>query len=469
MNEVIIIGGGITGLAAAYELEKRNINYLLVEKENRLGGVIKTERRGGFIFEGGPDCFVSFKPWVEELARELKIEDELVCTQEENKGTFVYSRGKLHLLPDGLTELVPKDIKQFLFTPLISVRGKLRIALEVFIPPQKNKKDETLASFVKRRFGKELLDKIAEPLIAGIHACDPETMSLESTFPSFLEMEREFGSVTWGILRKRREMKRAQREKPSHVQLPKKRTFFMSFKKGMQEIVEALEKKIPAHKIILRKEVVGLKKEDNFYLITLKSGESFKAKNVILATPAYSSAKIVREIDKKLSQKLTEIPYSPSITIPVAFKKNEFTHPLKGFGVVVPKSEGRRVMAISWISSKWPYRVPEGYVMLRVFMGGSEGEKFITFSKEEILKIALEEIKIIMGTSAEPSDYEVFRFEKSMPQYTLGHKQKIEFIESRLEELHPSLIITGGAFHGVGIGDCIREGKKAAKLILSRK
>jgi oxygen-dependent protoporphyrinogen oxidase len=468
LKEVIIVGGGITGLAAAYELEKRNINYLLIEKGNQLGGVIKTERKGDFIFEGGPDCFVSFKPWVEELARELEIEDELICTQEENKGIFVYSKGKLHLLPDGLTELVPKDIKQFLFTPLISVRGKLRMALEVLIPPQKNKEDETLASFVKRRFGKELLDKIAEPLIAGIHASDPETMSLESTFPSFLEMEREFGSVTWGMLRKRREMKRAKREKPPSVQPPKK-TFFMSFKKGMQEIVEALEKKIPAHKIILRKEVTGLIKENNFYLINLKSGESFKAKNIILTTPAYSSAKIVKEIDKELSQKLNEIPYAPSITIPVAFKKNEFAHPLKGFGVVVPKSEGRRVMAISWISSKWPYRVPEGYVMLRVFMGGSEGEKFITFSKEEILKIALEEIKIILGTSAEPFDYEIFRFEKSMPQYTLGHKQKIGFIESRLKKLHPSLIITGGAFHGVGIGDCIREGRKAARKILSRK
>lgn len=461
MNEVIIIGGGITGLAAAYELEKRNINYLLIEKENRLGGVIKTERRGDFIFEGGPDCFVSFKPWVEELARELEIEDELICTREENKGTFVYSRGKLHLLPEGLTELVPKDIKQFLFTPLISVRGKLRMALEVFIPPKKNKEDETLASFVKRRFGKELLDKIAEPLIAGIHASNPETMSLESTFPHFLEMEREFGSVTWGMLRKRREMKGAKREK--------KRTFFMSFKKGMQEIVETLEKKIPPHKIVLSKEVVGLEKKDHFYLITLKSGGSFKAKNIILTTPTYSSAKIVREIDKELSHKLSEIPYSPSITIPIAFKKNDFAHPLKGFGVVVPKSEGRRVMAISWISSKWPYRVPEGYVMLRVFMGGKEGKKLVTFSKEEILKIALEEIKIIMRTSAEPFDYEVFRFEKSMPQYTLGHKQKIGFIQSRLEELHPSLIITGGAFHGVGIGDCIREGRKAARKILSQK
>jgi oxygen-dependent protoporphyrinogen oxidase len=464
LKEVVIVGGGITGLSAAYELEKRNINYLLVEKENRLGGVIKTERKGDFIFEGGPDCFVSFKPWVEELAKELEIEDELICTKEENKGTYVYSRGKLHLLPEGLAELVPKDIKQFLFTSLLSTFGKARIVLEVLLPPKKNKEDETLASFVKRRFGKELLDKIAEPLIAGIHGSDPETMSLESTFPDFLKMEREFGSVTRGMLRKRREMKRKKNKKNATFKIPKK-TFFMSFKKGMQELTERLEEKIPNEKIILGNRVINLEKKNTGYLLTLKNGETIEARKVILATPAYISGKLVERIDPEIAQKLKEIPYSSSITIPLVFKKDKFNHSLKGFGVVVPKNEGRKVMAISWISSKWPHRVPERYVMLRVFMGGSQGKKLLSSPEKEILKTALEEVQAIMGVSAEPLDYEVFCFEKSMPQYTLGHKERISFIESRLQKLHSYLFITGGAFHGVGIGDCIREGREIARKI----
>jgi oxygen-dependent protoporphyrinogen oxidase len=291
-------------------------------------------------------------------------------------------------------------------------------------------------------------------------------MSLRSTFPKFLELEENYGSVSRGLLRERKEMlKKAQARKPTQGS---RRTFFMSFKNGMQELADAVVEKLSAERIILGKEVMKVKSEDGSYRVILEDGRAIEARSVIITAPTYAAAEILDELDPELSKKLQEIPYSSSATLVLGFKKRDFGHPLKGFGLVVPWTEKRKIMAMTWTSSKRPSRAPEGYVLVRAFMGGALGEENIRVNDEILIKTALDEMQAIMGVRAEPVISRIFRWEKSMPQYTVGHEARVAYIESRLSQLHPGLFVVGAAFHGVGVGDCIREGREAARQALQR-
>ncbi len=468
MKKVAIIGGGISGLSAAYSFKKRasqekNFDYVLLEKLNRIGGTIITERVNGFLVEGGPDCFVSTKPQVIELANELGIGNRLLNSNEEKKGTFILSRGKLHELPEGLMTMVPSQLGPFLKTKLISWPGKLRIALDLVIPPKRTSNEESLSEFVRRRLGREVLEKIAEPLVGGVHAGDPDKMSLKSTFPRFIEMEEEYGSLIRGTLAMLKKAKETSGKTPSDLLKRPPRTFFMSLHEGMQELTDTLLNGLDRDKVLTGNEVQRIvwDKKKNRFEISVGQGESFMADTVIVAVPAFAAARMVRELDELLAQKLSEIPYVDSATISLGFKNENLGVCPQGFGVVIPLAEKKRLMAATWSSNKWAFRAGEGFFLARGFVGGARNQEYVRLDDQSLLKLVQEELKGIAGINGQPEVVRIFRWGKGMAQYTVGHSQRVAEIETRASA-RPGFFLAGNAYHGVGLSDCIKSGKEAA-------
>lgn len=471
MKRVVIIGGGISGLATAYSIREHQAKgsgpqITLLEKKDCLGGNIRTDRSGGFIIEGGPDCFLSEKPWAMELCKRLGLAGSLLPTNEENKKTFVLSNGKLHELPEGVILMVPTKILPLAFSSLITIGGKMRMAYEYFVPRKKGGEDETLAGFVTRRLGKEALDKIAEPLVAGVHAGDPDTMSVKSSFPKFVQLEQEHGSLIRGMLKRMELLKKTR--KPAPQDGLKKVTMFITLKNGLSELTQALTARLKAEPDTFIKTgaaVAGLRTKDGGYVVTLKDGQTIDADAVIVCSPAHAAASLVKGIDAALSEKLLTIPYVSTATVSLGFKKKDVTHPLNGFGFVVPKTEGRKIMAATWTSVKFKYRAPEDCVLIRSFVGGSKGAALVELDDREMLAMVRAELKETMGITAEPVIARVYRWFNSMPQYTIGHEERVAWIEERLKS-HPGLYLTGSAYHGIGIPDSIRTGEVTAKKAL---
>jgi oxygen-dependent protoporphyrinogen oxidase len=521
MKKVAIIGGGVTGLSAAYTIKKAiengaDIDYVVLEKSSRLGGKINTLRTDdGYVIEGGPDCFVSTKPSVFNLANELQCEDRLIGSNDHDKKTYVLVKGKLCELPDGIMMMVPTKIKPFITTNLFSWPGKMRMAMDLFIAKKQDPGDESLASFVNRRLGKEALDRIAEPLVAGIHAGDPETMSLAATFPNFLDMEQKYGSLIKGMLTAMKHKPAgqgsqgplgtqhgkqdspngssgaSQSSKPAgakpvnakgngsntascpagHGNSPEpkaKRTFFMSFKGGMQDIIDALFEALDKDKIVMNTSVSSVEeivKTDGgrSYKLKINDGKTMEVDAVILALPASATANIVQEIDKPLAEVLRDIPMVSSATVTMAFKKKDLSCDLKGFGFVVPHVEGRKIMATTWSSTKWSYRTPDDeHVIIRAFVGGAKAQHLAGMKDDEMKSAVLHELKSIMGVDAEPVHVWIFHWDKGMPQYTMGHLDRVKEISERVVT-HQGLFTCGGSYAGVGVPDCINSGTKAAE------
>lgn len=473
MKRVVIIGGGIAGLAAAYSLREhqkpgdRDYEVIILEKNDRVGGNIRTEKADGFIIEGGPDCFLSEKPWAMELCKRIGLGDELLTTNEENRRTFVLSGGRLHDLPEGVILMVPTKILPLATSSLISMSGKIRMAMELFIPKRKDKGDETLGSFVRRRLGQEALDKIAEPLVAGVHAGDPETMSIRASFPKFVQLEEEYGSLIRGMLKRMELLKKTRKAPPAGAE-KKKVTMFMTLKNGLGILIDSLTSRLDGFKDThIRKgvRVSGISKKGALYEIALEGEPSITADAVVVAAPAYSASALLSGLDSDLAQKLLTIPYVSTATVSIAFKKKEIRHPLNGFGFVVPKTEGRKIMAATWTSVKFKYRSPEDSVLIRCFVGGSKNAELVSLNDGEMVGMVRAELKEIMGVDAEPVLARVYRWRNSMPQYTIGHEERIAAIEEKVAH-YPGLYITGSAYHGIGISDSVRNGEVVAKKIL---
>ncbi len=482
MKRVVIIGGGISGLSTALYLKEQaasaghEIEYLLIEKGGRLGGNILTEKVDGFLIEGGPDCFLSEKPWAAQLCRHLGLGDQIMPTTEENKGTFVLSKGRLHEMPDGLILMVPTKITPLITTSLFSWPGKLRMGLEIFIPPRRGKEDETLGSFVRRRLGKEALDKIAEPLVAGVHAGDPETMSMRASFPKFMEMEDEHGSLIKGMLARMRKAKEVQRASAGP-----RPTMFMTLKGGLSEMINAITSRLSSSSIKLNTSVSSIEEKDGKYFVFL-SGDSpdstaslssarksgtvpyIEADSVIFSTPAHISSSLLAGLDNPLSEKLQTIPYVSTATVTLAFKASEAKLP-KSFGFVIPRVEERKIMAATFTSRKFAGRCSDEYVMIRCFVGGSKNEHLVALDDKDMVDIVRGELKDIIGLNAEPVLSRVYRWRKAMPQYTIGHLERVRWISERVHQ-HPGLYLTGSAYNGIGISDSIREGEITAKKCL---
>ncbi|MEE9165458.1 MAG: protoporphyrinogen oxidase [Nitrospinota bacterium] len=462
VKKIAVIGGGIAGLSAAYVLEKEaadngiSIEIDLIEKQGRIGGNILTEQVDGFIVEGGPDCVFSEKPASLKLCEKLGLEEELLKTREEKKGTYVYWNNKLHDLPEGVILMIPTMIMPILFSSLISFPGKMRMALEPFIPKRTNPAEESLSHFVTRRLGKELLNKIAEPLVAGIHAGNPETMSINASFPRFVELEQKYGSLIRGMLSRRKEMVSMMKGRTL------KYTMFMTLKKGLQELTDNIQNTLRSTTKLTDNEVVAVIKKNSGYEASLKAGDIKFYDSVIIATPSYITATLVRGVDSHLADKLLEIPYVSTATVSLAYSASDVNHIKNGFGFIVPGISNRKIMAATYTSNKFSYRAPEGSMLLRCFVGGAQNEDLVFLDNKEMIKMVQTELKDIVNIKAKPIFTKIYRWEKAMPQYVIGHIGRIKKIEE-LTAKHPGLYLTGSAYNGIGISDCITTSYKVAE------
>ena len=478
MKRVVIVGAGVTGLSAAYNLQEKlrqngeQVDYLLVEKDH-LGGKIISEKVEGFLIEGGPDCFVSDKPAVLQLSSRLNIKDRLLTSNDENKGTFVLSGGKLHKLPEGLMLMVPTKILPFALSPLISWPGKLRMGLDLILPKKEGDFDETLASFVNRRLGREALDKIAAPLIGGIHGGDPETMSLKASFPRFLLMEQNYGSMIRAML--------AARAKTPSVKAPSAQvtsggkpeySYFMSFVNGMEELVETLGNQLDQSKIILGKQVTKIEKRTGpegkqGYTVYISGMDPVEADGVILAVPASSAAELMENLDAVTAENLRGIPMGSSANISLVYRREDLPFKLNTFGFVIPAIEQRKINAVTYTSVKWDYRVPnDQYVLLRTFVGGAKNQDLASLDDEALIGLVRREFNEILGITAEPVLFKIHRWLKARPQYTMGHLERMATIEARLDQ-YPGLYVAGGSFRGIGVPDCISDGLSASEKVMN--
>ena len=483
MKRIIIIGGGVAGLGAAYKVtraasEGHDVEFLLLEKDRRLGGKIQTEivpdplEKGRFIVDGGPDCFLTEKPACHRIARLTGIFSDELPTDESRKRTWILSHGKLHPLPDGIFMFAPTRFLPFATTGLFSWPGKIRMAMDLFIPPKQvapgEFNDETLESFVVRRMGRECLDRLAEPLVGGVHASDPAQMSLAATFPRLLEMEQKYGSLMKGFIAARRKVEEMRRKYPLKPG-EKPRTFFTSFVNGMQELTDRMADVGGRERMRTGLTVSALRRtHDGAWSVLFSDGPSVDGDAVIIATESWAAEPLMRPHDQAIADALANIPTSSSATISIAFKESEVGFDLNAFGVLCPLRESRALMAATYSSTKWPGRAPVGKVLLRGFVGGPHNQEIVKGSDEELVQTVLAEFRDILGINpfAKPIFSRVFRWHLGMPQYTLGHLQRVELIEDRSAHI-PGLALAGGCYRGVGVPNCIESGERAVSKILS--
>jgi oxygen-dependent protoporphyrinogen oxidase len=472
MPKVLIIGGGIAGLAAAVHLKAgakahgKTVEVQLLEKNGRIGGKILTEKHDNFLIEGGPDSFLPEKIWTVNLAKHLGLEPELLPSNDQFKGTFIYSDSRLHSLPEGVMLMVPTSFWPMAKSKLISWPGKLRMGMEVFVPKRKIMEDESLASFVTRRLGRECLEKIAEPLVAGIHTSNPDNMSVLATFPRFVQMEQKSGSLILGMIASMKNRTHAMHNAPPPKAGAAKMTFSMSFKNGMQTLSQACADYIGRESIRLGAVVKAVEPKDKGYAVVLDNGETLEADHVMIASASYDAARIVKGFDQSLAVQLDKIEWSSSSTVSVAFRKDDVRVPLDGFGFIVPRVEGRRINASTYSSIKWLYRAPDGRVLIRVFVGGGHHEELVhDLDDAGMVKMVLEELDGILGLKADAQFSKVYRWFKGMPKYTVGHLDRIALLD-RMLSLYPGLHLIGCSYKGIGIGDCVHEAQVASEKIL---
>jgi len=463
-RKVIVIGGGITGLSAAYSLQERAakegapVEVTLLESDDRLGGKILTEHTGGFTIEGGPDCFLRQKPWAAQLCRKIGIGEELMGTNDDRRKTYVVNRGRLTPLPDGVMLIIPTRIAPFALSPLISIPGKIRMGMDFFIPRRTDGQDESVADFVRRRLGTEALEKIAEPLMSGIHVSDPEKQSLLGTFPRFRKLEENHGSLIRGMLAQRR----TGGKNGSHPAAGgEPATLFISLREGMSQMVAALERSLTQTRIVLGARITAIEKTPSGYRVVDEQGRSWEGEAVILATPAFTAASLVRPLLPDLASMLGNIRYITTATISLGFVQAELGHPLNGFGYVTPRKEKRQVSACTWTSTKFDHRVPQDNVLLRCFVGGPGREELVDLPDADLLQLARQELREMMGIRAEPCLTRIYRWYQANPQYDVGHLGRVEAMRKMCAQI-PGLFLAGSAYDGVGIPDCVRQGEQAA-------
>lgn len=468
---VAIVGGGISGLSAAYYLERaaraagRPVRCTVIERDTRWGGKLLTDTVGDFVVEGGPDSFITQKPWGLQLARELGLADQLIPINERRGKVFVLSRGRLRPMPDGMMLVVPTRMLPFALSPLISPLGKLRMALDLLIPARRDNADETLADFIRRRLGREALDKLAEPLMSGIHNSETERQSILATFPRLREVEAQHGSLIRGMVAQRAA---AARHKPVGAKPGPNlgASPFVTLKHGVAGLVEALVGALGA-RLIGGRGVAGLSYDPTAgqpYRLRLDDGETLEADAVIMAAPAYASADLLEPFVPVLADGLRQIRYVTTGTVSLAFRRETLGTMPDGYGLVIPRAERRRINAITVTSSKFAHRAPEGSVLLRVFVGGSRNPDVVDLDDAALLALVRAELGATLGIRAEPEWSRIYRWPRANPQYDVGHLERMDRLEAQCP---PGLLLSGSAYRGVGIPDCVRQGQQAAEAALA--
>lgn len=443
--DVVIVGGGIAGLAAAWELQKRGLTARVLEAASRAGGVLFTERFDGWTIDAGPDSILVQKPAAVSLCRELGIADRLHPTLEP-RTAYVLRDGELHPLIEGSAFGFPVRVAPLLSSTLFSWRGKLRMGLEAIVPRRTTSEDESLASFVRRRFGQEAVECLADPLLAGIHAGDAERLSTKALFPRLFEAERTKGSIIRAF--------RALHVKPSP------QGAFVSLPGGTMELVETLTGALAPGTVQLSSRASDLRWQGEFVIDT-PSGE-VRAPAVILAVPAYAAAGLLRSIDTTLSGLCDTITYASTATVAFGYQRDQIAHALKGTGFVVPRTEQNPLLASTWVTSKWPGRAPEGHVLLRAFLGGGRDPHRLDRSDEELIETARDALAEILGITGDPVfPPRLYRWTRQSPQFEVGHLERVAAIEQGLGNV-PGLFVAGSGFRAIGIPDCIQDGRDAA-------
>jgi oxygen-dependent protoporphyrinogen oxidase len=463
MNRIVVIGGGISGLAAAHRvLElKPAAQVTILEASDRLGGIIHTEQRDGFVLERGPDSFISEKPQAIALAKRLGIESQLIQTNEEYRRSFIVRDGRLRAVPEGFQLMAPSRMWPFITSDIFSFAGKMRMAADLFLPRKSTNgtNDESLASFLRRRLGEEALARMAQPMVGGIYTADPETLSLRATLPRFLEMEQKHRSLILAMARQGRAQKTGSGARYS---------LFLSFERGMQVLVEPLTRVTRMNADLRLKTRVRRVTLDRGWRIYTDKEEQFEADALCLAVPAYTAAALLGDVKPDLAEKLRAIKYASTATINFAYRRAAIKHPLNGFGFVVPFIEKRSLIACTFSSVKFSGRAPEGQVLLRAFAGGALQPEIFALDEDLMAQRVESDLRELLGISEDPRFIEIAKWERSMPQYEVGHLDRVCEIEKLVSEL-PGLSLAGNAYRGAGIPDCIRSGEAAAEYLLNQR
>lgn len=469
MNErfrVAVVGAGITGLTAAYrlgtaaKLEAVDLEIEVFESDNRAGGAVFTSKSGDRIIEHGPDSILSVKPAAIDLIEELGMQNDLIPTSPKDRRSLVAWEGKLHALPEGFVMLAPSRLIPFIQTPLFSLTAKLRMALELVSPGLTGEQDETVETFALRRFGREALAKVVQPMVGGIYVGDVAKLSAQATLPQFIEMERKHGSVIRGLI-----ARGASTEQEERTASGARYSMFVSLKNGIQSLTNRLEEAIGS---ALRKAtaVRSVERAGNGRWLVKTDSTVSEVDAVILATPARVTASLLQSSQRRLAQKLSEIEAASAAVVNLLYKRDSIKHPLDGFGFVVPTAENRSILAASFISNKFPARAADGFVAVRVFMGGVLQSHILEEPDSRLVEIAQVDLAYYLGVKSAPQAIHVMRFPHSMPQYNLGHRARVNEIMKLAQERMPGVFLAGNSYHGVGIPDCIASAQESARAAI---
>jgi oxygen-dependent protoporphyrinogen oxidase len=453
MPRVVIVGGGIAGLSTAYYLAKAGVPSTILESRPRLGGVIQTEQVEGCTLESGPDSFLSAKPAALELIRDLGLSADVIGSNDHLRVTFVKKNGRLVALPDGLMMMVPTKIMPLVTTPLLSWGTKIRMGMELLRAPKMRGEDESVADFVLEHYGQEAVDYLAEPLLSGIYGGDPRQLSVRAVLPRFVELSQQYGSLTKGVLASRAKAK--QQGPPAPL--------FRTLKGGLGQLVDAVATAIAPHTTVVRQRAEAVERTGTGYRVRA-GGDWLEADQVVLACEAHNASVLTSTVDGRVAEILAGVGYSSSMIVALGWNATDFATPPVGFGFLIPKRERRRLVALTWVGTKFPHRVPDGKVVARCFLGGAEDAGVLNEADESIVDAVTRELRDLAKVTAPPRWTRITRWSRSMAQYPVGHPRRMAELWTRMAGL-PGLHLAGNAYDGIGIPDCIRMGKTAAEKI----
>lgn len=463
-KRVAVLGGGISGLAAAHRLREIApwLEVVLLEAGGHLGGVLQTVKQDGFLVEWGADNFITNVPWAIDLCRRIGYEDQLVKTSPHSRKAFVVHKGRLCNIPEGFLIMAPNRVWPVLTTPILTWPGKLRLACERFVRPRTETSDESVAHFAIRRLGREVFERLVQPLVGGIYTADPYQLSLAATLPRFIEMEREHGSLI-------RAAKRQASARPESTRggSGARYSLFTAPREGMSHLVDALVARLPHDSIRLNAPVQAIERQtDGGWSLSIgaEAPQRMNVDALIVTAPANRSGSLVENVDPSLAGLMGQIPYASSAIVSLGFRRTQIKHPLDGSGFVVPLTEGRRILSGSFASVKYPDRAPAGHELVRVFVGGACQPEMAELPDEALRSVVLDELDELLGLDGEPVFEHIVRCRSQMPQYHLGHCELVQQIEAGVGEID-RFELAGNAYHGVGMPHCIRSGEQAAERI----
>ncbi len=463
MKRIAIIGGGTSGLAAATALDRvaraGNLEYVIFEAASRLGGVLVTEKVDGCLIDAGPDSFLTEKTWGLDFVRQMGLGDQLIGSNDAERKTYIVVKGRLVPIPDGLMFMVPTRILPVLTSPLFSLPTKMRMAREWFYRPGPRVDDESVSALVSRHFGREMVDRLAEPLLSGVYGGLADRLSAPAVLPRFVDMERRFGSLSRGMLAARKQRLEAAKQKGQAAAPP--RPLFTSLRGGMQQLVDAILARITPGVARTGNPVVALARGADGWSVTPHEGAPEQFDAVILAQPAPAAGALLENVHAQLAGELKAIAYSSSVIVLMGFNIADLGALPPGFGFLVPRSEGRRMLACTFVHKKFPHRAPPDRGLIRVFLGGAGNEAVLELSDDEVVATVRRELRELTGLTAEPRFVRVFRWRRAMAQYEVGHRQRVMRIQQLRRDL-PGLALAGNAYQGIGVPDAIATGLQAA-------